>query len=99
MFAGQAALPRLTARSITSRARLLAELRKVREAGCAVNREESEEGVASVAVAVPGSQGLPAAALVVSAPVSRMTGQAAEKIEQELREQAAWLAAQLPGAT
>jgi DNA-binding IclR family transcriptional regulator len=55
--------------------------------------------VASVAVAVPGPQGLPAAALVVSAPVSRMTGQAAEKIEQELREQAAWLAAQLPGAT
>jgi DNA-binding IclR family transcriptional regulator len=99
MFADRAALPRLTTRSITSRARLLAELRKVREAGCAVNREESEEGVASVAVAVPGPQGLPAAALVVSAPVSRMTGQAAEKISQELREQATWLAAQLPGAT
>jgi IclR family acetate operon transcriptional repressor len=99
MFADAAALPRLTARSITSRPRLLAELRKVREAGCAVNREESEEGVASVAVAVPGPHGRPAAALVVSAPVSRMTGQAAEKIRQELREQATWLAAQLLGAT
>jgi IclR family acetate operon transcriptional repressor len=99
MFADETALPRLTARSITSRPRLLAELRKVREAGCAVNREESEEGVASVAVAVPGPQGLPAAALVVSAPVSRMTNQAAEKISQALREQAAWLAVQLPGAT
>jgi DNA-binding IclR family transcriptional regulator len=98
MFAG-AALPRLTPRSITSRAALLAELRQVRKDGCAVNREESEEGVASVAVAVPGPQGLPAAALAVSAPVSRMTGQAAEKIKLELREQAAWLAAQLPGAT
>ena len=41
----------------------------------------------------------PAAALVVSAPVSRMTEQAAEKIKQELREQAAWLAARLPGGT
>ena len=99
MFAGQAALPRLTSRSITSRARLLAELRKVREAGCAVNREESEEGVASVAVAVRGPQPRPAAALVVSAPVSRMTEQAAEKVKRELREQAAWLAGQLPGAS
>jgi DNA-binding IclR family transcriptional regulator len=99
MFAGAAALPRLTPRSITSRSALLAELRQVRKDGCAVNREESEEGVASVAVAVPGPQGLPAAALAVSAPVSRMTGQAAEKIKLELREQAAWLAAQLPGAT
>jgi IclR family transcriptional regulator, acetate operon repressor len=99
MFVGETALPRLTSRSISSRARLLAELRKVREAGCAVNREESEEGVASVAVAVPGPLGLPAAALVVSAPVSRMTEQAVEKIRQDLREQAAWLAGQLPGAT
>ncbi len=98
MFAGTA-LPRLTPRSISSRARLLAELRVVGEAGCAVNREESEEGVASVAVAVAGPHGRPAAALVVSAPVSRMTGQAAEKITQELREQATWLAAQLLGAT
>src|SRR5215475_2123089 len=37
MFADNAALPRLTPRSIRSRSRLLAELRKVREAGCAVN--------------------------------------------------------------
>jgi DNA-binding IclR family transcriptional regulator len=52
MFAGKAALPRLTPHFITSRAKLLAELRKIREAGCAVNVEESEEGVASVAIAV-----------------------------------------------
>ena len=99
MFADPAALPKLTRRSITSRAGLLAELRKVREAGCAVNREESEEGVASVAVAVRGPQLLPAAALVVSAPVSRMTDQAAQRIKKELREQADWLEGQLSSAT
>ena len=99
MFAGQAALPRLTPRSITSRSGLLAELRKVREAGCAVNREESEEGVASVAIAVHGRQHVPVAALVVSAPVSRMTEETAEKVKNELRQQAAWLEGQLPGTT
>jgi DNA-binding IclR family transcriptional regulator len=99
LFAGQAALPRLTARSIGSRSALLAELRKVREAGCAVNLEESEEGVASVAVAVRGRPHVPVAALVVSAPVARMTGPVTEKVQCELREQAAWLESRLPGAT
>jgi len=99
LFAGQAALPRLTPQSITSRAGLLTELRKVREAGCAINLEESEEGVASVAIAVRGRQHVPVAALVVSAPLSRMTEESAEKIKNELREQAAWLEGQLSGAT
>jgi DNA-binding IclR family transcriptional regulator len=99
MFADAAALPRLTSRSITSRAELLAELRRVREDGCAVNREESEEGVASVAVVVRGLRQAPAAVLTVSAPVSRMTEEATARIKQELQEQAAWLAAQLPGAS
>ncbi len=99
MFADEAALPRLTPRSITSRSALLAELRQVRADGCAVNREESEEGVASVAVAVHGPRQAQAAALTVSAPVSRMTEAARQRIKQELQVQAAWLAAQLPGAT
>jgi DNA-binding IclR family transcriptional regulator len=98
MFA-DTALPRLTPRSITSRSALLAELRQVRKDGCAVNREESEEGVASVAVAVRGPRQAQAAALTVSAPVSRMTDAATQRIKQELQAQAAWLAAQLPGAT
>ena len=92
IFADQDALTALTGRSITSCARLLAELREVRAQGCAVNVEESEEGVASVAVAVRGPGGRrprPAAALSVSGPVSRMTGPAIEKIEAELRERAA----------
>ena len=98
IFAGQAELTALTARSITSCPRLLAELHKVRERGCAVNVEESEEGVASVAVAVRGPGQRPAAALAVSGPVSRMTGQALAAIKAELREQAAWLEGQLSRA-
>ena len=100
IFADQDGLTALTGRSITSCARLLAELRQVRARGCAVNVEESEEGVASVAVAVrgprPGQPGrlrrrAPAAALAVSGPVSRMTGQVVERIAAELRDRAAAL--------
>jgi DNA-binding IclR family transcriptional regulator len=100
IFAGQDELAALTSRSITLCSRLLAELRQVRARGYAVNVEESEEGVASVAVAVPGPrpgqpdrlprQG-PAAALAVSGPVSRMTDRAVERITAELRERAAEL--------
>jgi len=96
LFAGRA-LTALTARSITTRSRLLAELRQVRERGYAVNVEESEEGVTSIAVAVRGPR--PEAALVVSAPVSRMTDETAARIEAGLRERAAWLEGQLRGAT
>ena len=99
IFGGQPRLTALTARSITTRSRLLAELREVRARGYAVNLEESEEGVASVAVAVRGPQRLPMAALAVSAPMSRMSDQATEKIAAELRDRAAWLQAQVLGAT
>jgi DNA-binding IclR family transcriptional regulator len=95
IFADQETLTALTSRSITSCARLLAELREVRARGYAVNIEESEEGVATVAVAVRGPRGAPsaapAAALAVSGPVSRMTGRAVETIEAELRDRAAAL--------
>jgi len=97
LFAGQKALTALTERSISTRSGLLAELREVRRRGYAVNREESEEGVASVAVAVRGPQQVPVAALVVSAPVSRMTGEKAAGIAAQLRERADWLEARLPG--
>ena len=46
-------LERITAASIGSRAELEAELARIRERGYAINWEESEEGVASVAVPIP----------------------------------------------
>jgi IclR family acetate operon transcriptional repressor len=97
LLGGRGPLPGLTGQSITDRTRLRAELARVRARGCAVNVEESEEGVASVAVAVRGPR--QPAALVVSVPVSRMTDQAVATIEAELREQAARLEAALPEHT
>lgn len=46
-------LERITAKSIGSRSALETELVRVGQQGYAVNREESEEGVASVAVPIP----------------------------------------------
>jgi DNA-binding IclR family transcriptional regulator len=92
-------LTALTGRSITRLPQLLAELGRVRERGCAVNVEESEEGVASVAVAVHGPRLAPAAALAVSGPVSRMTGDVIGQIEAGLRERASELETQLLNAT
>jgi DNA-binding IclR family transcriptional regulator len=46
-------LEEITPRSIGSRTELEAELSRIRERGYAINREESEEGVASVAVPIP----------------------------------------------
>ncbi|HEU5417742.1 MAG TPA: IclR family transcriptional regulator [Streptosporangiaceae bacterium] len=98
-LAGQQTLTALTGRSITTLSRLLAELTQVRDRGYAINVEESEEGVASVAVAVRDPQQGPVAALVVSAPVSRMTDDSAARIAAELREHARRLAAGLPGTS
>ncbi len=65
-------LARITAHSIGSRNELEAELAGIRERGYAVNREESEEGVASVAVSIPtGAPGL-RLALNAAAPCGRL---------------------------
>lgn len=64
-------LPAVTEHSITSRTELQVILAKVRKSGYASNREESEDGVASVAVAIPSSAGI-RFALNASAPVHRL---------------------------
>lgn len=88
-------LERITANSIGSRTELKAELSRIRERGYAVNREESEEGVASVAVPIPtGAPGL-RLALNAAAPQNRLQpsryatvaaalGQAAKEIGDQL---------------
>jgi IclR family transcriptional regulator, acetate operon repressor len=89
---GAPALPALTRHSITSRGQLEEELAVVRERGFALNREESEDGIASVAVAVLDRRRTPAAALSVSAPVSRLTDGLAGEIAVQLRRAAQLLA-------
>ncbi|MGO9040993.1 MAG: IclR family transcriptional regulator [Mycobacterium sp.] len=65
-------LERITPHSLGSRSELEAELSHIRERGYAVNREESEEGVASVAVSIPTRAPGLRLALNAAAPVSRL---------------------------
>jgi DNA-binding IclR family transcriptional regulator len=90
MFADRS-FPALTQRSVTDLESLLAELRETRERGYALNTEESEDGVASVAVPILGRKDAPTAALVVSAPVTRLDAESAERIAARLRDDAALL--------
>jgi DNA-binding IclR family transcriptional regulator len=80
-------LERITVRSIGSRAKLEAELSRIRAQGYAVNREESEEGVASVAVPIP-----------TQAPGLRLALNAAAPQHRLLRAQYAAVAAALTEA-
>jgi DNA-binding IclR family transcriptional regulator len=65
-------LRRITSHSIGSRTELEAELFRVRERGYAVNREESEEGVASVAVPIATRAPALRLALNAAAPQNRL---------------------------
>jgi DNA-binding IclR family transcriptional regulator len=68
----QEQLQRITAHSIGSRTELEAELSGIRERGYATNREESEEGVASVAVPIPTRAPGLRLALNAAAPQNRL---------------------------
>lgn len=65
-------LERITSRSIGSRTELEAELSGIRERGYAINLEESEEGVASVAVPIPTRAPGVRLALNAAAPQNRL---------------------------
>lgn len=72
LYRGEALQP-LTASTVTRRSVLEAELAKVRDQGYAYNQEESEDGVASVGVAVRDTGRNPSAALSIAFPVTRVT--------------------------
>jgi len=66
-------LERVTAHSVGTKTELLIELARIRQQGYAVNREESEDGVASVAVPVPTRAPGVLLALNAAAPVHRLS--------------------------
>lgn len=66
-------LVQMTTQSISKRSELLDELEKVRQNGYATNKEESEEGVSSVSVAVKSMAIASRFAVNVAAPSGRMT--------------------------
>lgn len=65
-------LERVTEHSMDSRSQLFEELSRIRDIGYATNREESEEGVASVAVPIPTQSPGLQLALNAAAPVHRL---------------------------
>lgn len=84
-------LPAVTEGSIISRDELLRQLEHVRAEGFALNREESEDGVGSVAVALPStSHGR--FALNMSAPIHRLPPSKAKAVAAELTVAAARVA-------
>lgn len=68
-----ARLPRHSAATVTSRARLAQELADVRERGHAVSRGELVQEIGGIAAPVFGRDGTVCAALSISSPLSRQT--------------------------
>ncbi len=71
-FLAQLELQRFTAHTIVDRQRLAAELRDVARRGYAVDDEEWEEGLRSIALPVRNGRRQAVAAIGISAPVSRL---------------------------
>lgn len=90
-------LPTTTGRSLAHRGELLSALEDVRAQGYALNTEESEEGVAAVAVAVKGGGAGPVAAISCAAPVSRMGPRRSSQVHETLRAAADRIARRMPG--
>lgn len=87
-------LTTVTSNSLSSRDQLFAQLAKTRLDGYALNRQESEEGVASVAVPVPVSSGL-RLAINASAPIQRLPASKVKRFGRALQDAAARLAESL----
>jgi IclR family acetate operon transcriptional repressor len=88
-------LKRLTSRSIGTRTALLADLSSVRRIGYATSREESEDGVSSLSVALTADE-VGAVAINVSLPQSRMSAGRRTELLAALRRAAADISARLP---
>lgn len=91
----QHGLPRRTPRTIVSRSTLERELARVRRRGYAIDDIENEEGVRCVGAPVFDQQGLPAAAVSISAPASRIPLTRAPKLGALVREHAGRISATL----
>jgi IclR family transcriptional regulator, acetate operon repressor len=89
LYPARRALAATTSKSITKRGDLERELEAIRERGYATNEEESEDGVASVAVPVRNARGLAIASLSVSTPIQRLTRATREVLRKALDEAAA----------
>jgi len=78
-------MPQLTPKTIVSEKALLAEIRRVRRQGYAMDNQENEADGRCIAAAVEGPNGRIIAALSISGPVHRMGRALAYSLSGELR--------------
>jgi DNA-binding IclR family transcriptional regulator len=95
LYSSPDSLQRLTDRSIGSFPQLIAALDEVRRAGYAMNFEETEEGVGSVAIALRDQQGRPLASVAVAVPISRFPQSRRQDIAQSLIREASKFTARI----
>lgn len=88
-------LQRRTQQTIGSRTQLMRELEEVRRLGYATSLEESEPGLASVAVGVGDVRGRVIAAVSISVPAERLDPRRTERIVVAARRRAARIEAEL----
>jgi DNA-binding IclR family transcriptional regulator len=79
-------LAKFTPHTITDLEALRGELSQVRDKGYALDNEECEEGVRCIAVPVRNHQGQVAAAISLSAPVTRMDGDRSNEVISYLKD-------------
>jgi DNA-binding IclR family transcriptional regulator len=82
--------------TITDRPQLRRDLDATRERGFAMNEEENEAGIRSIAVPVMGSRGIPVCAICITAPVFRMSREVMNGYHPLLKESVAEIEARLP---
>jgi DNA-binding IclR family transcriptional regulator len=92
---GRHGLPRLTPRTLTSRAKLVAELRAARALGYAIVDEELVEGGRAAAAPILAA-GRPVGAVAVSGPIFRLSVAGLHRLAPRLKRAAAELAAVWP---
>lgn len=84
-FLRQLDLQTFTKSTVTDRRTLAQQLREVAKRGFAVDDEESEEGLRSVAMPIRNGRGIAVAALGISAPASRLQIEGLEAVRSALR--------------
>jgi DNA-binding IclR family transcriptional regulator len=95
LYSAPDSLRQLTDRSISSLPQLIAALDEARRAGYAMNFEETEEGVGSVAIALHDQHGRTLASVAVAVPISRFSQSRRHEIAQSLIREAATFTAQI----
>jgi IclR family acetate operon transcriptional repressor len=82
-------MPRLTPKSITTETALLAELKRIRRSGFAIDNEENEPGVRCIACAIEGPSGRPIGSISLSGPAFRFDRQRLRSVRPGLKESCA----------